>query len=108
LVVLGVLFWVGLILMLLGASQRRQKQTTEDQPEPALPPDMQSAAIRGGTANQELIWGLNLYGFLLFIGLLLFCIPVFWLPWVLPFCKVAKPEKHSDQKAPADDQAPLP
>ncbi len=38
-------------------------------------------------ANQEFALGLNKNGFIIFIVLLLVCLPLCWLPWVIGSCK---------------------
>ncbi|MGC4006629.1 MAG: hypothetical protein QM811_27305 [Pirellulales bacterium] len=37
--------------------------------------------------NKAVFAGLNVTGLILFIVLLLFCIPLCWLPWVIGSCK---------------------
>ena len=41
-------------------------------------------------SNEEFALGLNTGGFILFIVLLLVCLPLCWLPWVIGGCKAQK------------------
>ncbi len=40
--------------------------------------------------GEELALGLNKNGFIVFIILLFFCLPLCWLPWVIDSMKAAK------------------
>ncbi len=39
--------------------------------------------------NQEVFFGLNKQGVILFIVLLLVCFPLCWIPWLVQSCKVS-------------------
>ena len=40
--------------------------------------------------GKEAFFGLNQQGVILFIVLLLVCVPLVWLPWVIDSCKAAE------------------
>jgi hypothetical protein len=44
--------------------------------------------VGGANPNAEVFAGLNQTGLILFIVLLLTCLPLCWLPWVIQSCKV--------------------
>lgn len=46
-----------------------------------------SYALRSSDKNKEIVFGLNMSGVVVFIILLLCCIPLCWLPWVIDSLK---------------------
>ena len=44
-----------------------------------------------GRKGEEIFFGLNLQGVILFFVLLFVCFPLFWIPWLLESCQAARP-----------------